>query len=169
MGRINIKSLGLITFSLLFGLFSCRQKEKDFDATGNFEADEIIVSAQVNGLITAMNIEEGDSLKQGNSVAFIDVEPQKIQQQQIDATIQTIDSKSADFSEQIKLTDKQLEVQLSQLKVLQNDREKIRRMVEAGAVTGKQLIDISKLASGLYIVSIRTNENVLAKSLIIER
>jgi len=40
-------------------------EENAFDAAGSFEAEEILISAEANGRITALNLEEGQMLQAG--------------------------------------------------------------------------------------------------------
>jgi len=68
---------------LTAGLFaSCNSSQLKHDAAGIFEADEVIVSAEVSGKLLQFNIHEGDVLKKDSLVALVDVLPVNIQQQQ---------------------------------------------------------------------------------------
>ena len=68
-----MKSFKLFTtLSTLLILLSCGNREGDYDATGSFEATEIIVSSQANGMIIELNITEGDLLQKGQMVGYID-------------------------------------------------------------------------------------------------
>ena len=62
MKRLN--SYTLIATALL-SLAACNRGDGDFDATGTFEATEILVSSEANGKIMELNIEEGDRLDAG--------------------------------------------------------------------------------------------------------
>src|SRR6187549_1260336 len=65
----------LVTLNLLCLtaiVFSCNNKDNTNDASGTFEATETIVSAEASGKILALNIEEGDVIKQGQQVGYID-------------------------------------------------------------------------------------------------
>ena len=62
----------LTTLSALLLLFSCSKGKGDYDATGSFEATEIIVSSQANGRILELGLNEGDQLEQGQEVGLID-------------------------------------------------------------------------------------------------
>ena len=63
-----------ITISLLVSLLvlSCNSGDSEFDATGTFEATETIVSAEANGRILSLRVEEGDDLTEGAQVGYID-------------------------------------------------------------------------------------------------
>lgn len=53
-------------------LASCGDKEKEYDATGAFEATEVTVSAEQNGKLLQFDINEGDKIEQGKQVGLID-------------------------------------------------------------------------------------------------
>ena len=67
MNKISILSLALIF------LYSCNNGGSKYDASGTFETDEIIVSAEATGKILQFNIEEGDALKKESVIGQIDV------------------------------------------------------------------------------------------------
>lgn len=69
MKRLN--SYTLIATALL-SLAACNRGDGDFDATGTFEATEILVSSEANGKIMELNIEEGDRLDAGALVGYVD-------------------------------------------------------------------------------------------------
>ena len=55
----------ILLAATLLGLSSCGNKRGDYDASGTFEATEVIVSSEANGKIMQFNIEEGQLLKAG--------------------------------------------------------------------------------------------------------
>lgn len=128
---------------LLILLFACNSNKNNYDASGTFESDEVIVSAQQNGQLLAFNINEGDSLSKDQVVGVIDSTNLVLQKQQVQATIQSLSQKTADVQPQIKLLKDQLAVQQSQLDHLVNERNRYQRLVEAQAATQKQLDDLN--------------------------
>ena len=78
-----MKKIALIT--TLIALIACNNKNK-FDASGNFEADEVIVSAQQTGQLIDYDVEEGKTLTEGQKVGQINVALLKIQKEQVEAT-----------------------------------------------------------------------------------
>ena len=62
----------ILLAATLFGLSSCGNKKGDYDASGTFEATEVIVSSEANGKIMQFNIEEGQLLKADEEVGCID-------------------------------------------------------------------------------------------------
>ncbi len=133
----------IIPFLLLMLVQSCSNKKESFDASGSFEADEVIVSAEIGGQILQFNVDEGDSLSEGEVVGVIDSTKLALQKAQVKATIQSLSEKTNNVAPQIKLLQDQLSVQQSQLKNLLHERDRTERLVKADAATGKQLDDLN--------------------------
>ena len=86
---------------LLLIAVSCKTEDKKFDATGTFEADEIIVSAEMTGKLLAFNLSEGDTVGKGKIVGRIDPLSIALQKEQVEASIGSLTQKSNDASPQI--------------------------------------------------------------------
>ena len=56
---------------------ACGRGNEDFDASGIFESTEVVVSAEANGRIVALDVEEGDELEAGQQVGSVDSVPEK--------------------------------------------------------------------------------------------
>lgn len=124
-------------------LFSCNNNEDRFDASGTFEADEVIVSSQLNGQLLAFNVNEGDTLSKDDVVGNIDSVDVVLQKQQVQASISSLKQKTADVQPQIKLLEDQLAVQQIQLNNLLKDQNRFENMLKDGAVTQRQVDDIN--------------------------
>src|SRR5262245_33597000 len=96
-------------------LLSCGAKNGKYDASGTFEVDEVIVSAELSGKILRFDIEEGRNLAKDSVVGILDAENISLQKQQVEANIQALGEKTSDVSPQVKLLENQLEVQRSKL------------------------------------------------------
>jgi HlyD family secretion protein len=140
-----------ITFALITTLFfaACNTDKKDYDASGNFEADEVIVSAQQNGELLSFTVTEGDTLRKDAVVGKIDVAGVQFQRAQVQATIQSLKEKTTDPLPQLELTKKQLAVQQSQLEQQLRERTRTENLIKADAATRKQLDDINSLIDQL--------------------
>jgi len=68
---MNIKHVYIIAFALLAS--SCNRNKNDFDASGTFEADEVVVSAGIGGRILSFNVNEGETIPPEKIVGLIDV------------------------------------------------------------------------------------------------
>ncbi len=124
-------------------LFSCHSNENQFDASGTFEADEVIVSAQFNGQLLSFNVNEGETLAAGKIVGYIDSTEVLLQKQQVQASIQSLNQKTYNVEPQVKLLRDQLAVQQIQLNNLLKDQQRFENMLKDGAVTQRQLDDIN--------------------------
>ena len=138
-----MKKLLTVSAAVAFILASCTTNKKDFDAAGNFEADEVIVSAEQNGALLAFDVSEGQKLEQNQIVGQIDVEAQKLQKQQTQATISALQQKTVTPNAQIEVVRKQLAAQQAQLNHLQSEKNRTQNLVNADAAPKKQLDDIN--------------------------
>ncbi len=128
---------------IFFFLAACSGRETEADASGNFEADEVIVSAQQNGQLLSFTVQEGDTLREGAVVGQIDVNGLALQKEQAEATISALREKTTDPQPQLALVRKQLAVQEAQLKQLLHEQQRTENLVKADAATPKQLDDIN--------------------------
>src|SRR5437762_3687413 len=136
--------LQLIPFiSTVIILLSCNRNENKFDASGTFEADEVVVSSLATGKILALNIEEGSNLAKDSIVGIIDPTDLSLQKQQVEASIQALSEKTADVTPQVKLLRDQLGVQQTKLNNLLHERTRIENLLKEDAATQKQLDDIN--------------------------
>src|SRR2546421_3620865 len=109
---MNTKYISVFMF-LLFT--ACKQNNPQFDASGNFEADEVIVSSEINGKILSLGIDEGATLAKDSIVGRIDSVNVSLQKEQVEASIQSLKDKTLNVIPQIKLLQDQLAVLQSQL------------------------------------------------------
>jgi len=122
---------------------ACNRNGQKFDASGTFEVDEVIVSAEQTGKILSFNVNEGQAIPQQQVVGIIDAENLSLQKEQIQASIEALHEKTSDVKPQIQLLQEQLAVQQSQLGNLQHERTRIENLLKQDAATGKQLDDIN--------------------------
>ncbi len=132
----------IIIAIILVAFTSCRNKFQS-DASGMFEAEEVIVSAQQNGQLIDFNINEGDSINANSIVGHIDVTGDKLKAQQVEASINALNEKTNNPQEQVSLYKKQEAVQQSQLSQLMNEKTRIENLYKADAATKKQMDDIN--------------------------
>jgi len=128
---------------ILFFAASCNQHKLVTDASGVFESDEVIVSAEQSGKLLSFPIKEGDTLRRGAIAGQIDMSNTILQKQQIQATIKALGQKTTNPLPQTELVKKQLEVQQSQLAQQLRERARTENLLKADAATQKQLDDIN--------------------------
>jgi HlyD family secretion protein len=126
---------------------SCGASDDTPDAYGNFEADDVLISAESNGKITFFNIEEGDRLKAGQLVAITDTLQLHLKKAQLEASIRAIQNKTQDVQAQIDVLEEQK-------KTIQREVRRVEALVKEEAATQKQLDD---LQGELEIVEKRIN------------
>ena len=113
---------------------ACRGHEKDYDATGTFEATETTVFAEQSGALLSFDVNEGDLIEAARQVGLIDTTQTWLKIQQIDATKAVYQSQKPDMERQIAATRQQL------TKALQ-DEQRYRELVADGAAPSKMLDD----------------------------
>jgi len=128
---------------------SCSHKKIDTDASGVFESDEVIVSAEQNGKILSFPIQEGDTLAKGAKIGNIDMSNMSIQKQQVEATIAALRDRTTNPHPQTELVERQLAVQESQLAQQLRERSRTENLLKADAATQKQLDDINAMIDQL--------------------
>lgn len=89
-------------------LASCDGKDAEYDATGVFEATEVTVSAEQNGVLLSLDINEGDRIAKGSEVGLIDTVQLSLKARQIGATRLVYASQRPDMEKQVAATRKQL-------------------------------------------------------------
>lgn len=124
-------------------LYGCNAGKSDFDASGTFEVDEVIVSAEVPGQIKVLDIREGSVLAKDSIVGYIDSTSILLQKAQLEANINALHEKTIDGKPQVKLLQNQVAVLRVQLDNLMREKQRAERLIEADAGTQKQLDDVN--------------------------
>lgn len=148
-------------------LSACGNKEKEFDATGTFEATEVTVSAKSSGEIKQLSVAEGQQVGNGAVVGAIDAVQLKLKKQQLEATRsqlsankrQLASSRNANDSRTLDL-EKQLAAIRQQIANAQRERQRFSELVSDGAVPRKQLDDINYQIKVLEKQLAATNDQI---------
>jgi HlyD family secretion protein len=133
----------IITGSVILFLVSCNRNGDKFDASGTFEADEVVVSASASGKILSLNIDEGSTIAKDSIVGLIDPTDLSLQKQQVQASIEALSEKTSNVTPQVKLLQDQLGVQQTQVNNLLYEQTRIENLLKEDAATKKQLDDIN--------------------------
>ena len=143
---------------------ACGNKEKEYDATGTFEATEVTVAAEQSGRLVKFDVTEGDSLALGKEVGLVDTTQILLKIQQLGAMKAVYQSQKPDMEKQIAATRQQL------AKALQ-DQQRYKELVADGAAPSKTLDDATNQVQVLQkqleaqISSLSTNTNALNKQM----
>ncbi|PWG80899.1 HlyD family secretion protein [Pararcticibacter amylolyticus] len=116
-------------------LVSCHQ-ESEYDASGTFEAEETIISAEASGALKLFSLEEGQSLNAGDNIGYIDTLQLYLRKKQLRSQILSTLAQMPD-------THAQLAALQSQLQTALREQRRFTKLVEADAATRKQLDDVS--------------------------
>lgn len=126
-----------ITFILITTLLlACSNGNGDFDATGTFESEEIIVSSEAMGKLVMFQVEEGMQLEQNQIVGIVDTTQLHLKKKQLLSSITAVLSKQPDISTQLAALQKQIET-------TEVEKKRIENLVKLDAATTKQLDDIN--------------------------
>ncbi len=126
----------LIGFSSTVLLVSCNGKKSNFDASGVFEATEVIVSSESSGKIHDFSVQEGQEIKAGEMVGFIDTVQLHLRKMQLIANVKAVKSKRPDINTQIAAI-------TEQISAASVEKNRIESLLKANAATRKQLDDIN--------------------------
>ena len=115
---------------------ACGGNEKEYDATGTFEATETTVFAEQSGALLTFSVNEGDSIEANKEVGLIDTTQVWLKIQQLGATKEVYQSQKPDMEAQIAAT-------RQQLAKAQQEELRYRELVADGAAPSKMLDDAS--------------------------
>lgn len=149
-------------------LLSCNGGSDEYDATGSFEATEIIVSSQANGRILSLNVNEGEQLQTGQKVGQIDSTQLYLQKMSLLSNAKGVRAKQPDIS-------KQTAALHDQIKTLEREKARVERLIAANAANQKQRDDIeaqiavlqSQLSAQTSTLR-KSSENISAQSSTLE-
>jgi HlyD family secretion protein len=135
MKKLNtMKYITLLAFSTL--LVACSNSDNNFDATGNFEADEMIVSSEASGKIIKLNLEEGQTLTAGQVVGYIDTTQLYLRKKQLEYSVSAVLARQPDANSQLSTIQEQLAT-------ANREKQRVENLLKADAATQKQLDDLN--------------------------
>lgn len=130
-----MKTLNLAAILSIALLASC-SKEKEYDASGNFEATDLTLSAETAGKILEFDIVEGDTVAANQFVALVDTAQLHWQLEQLRFQHSASDANRPDISVQLAASRRELNRQ-------QREKRRVENLLADGAATTKQLDDIN--------------------------
>ena len=175
----------MIRYNLLFitvlalSFTSCKETEKEFDATGTFEATEVTVSAEANGTLVSFSIEEGKEVQGNAEVGSIDGTQLELQKgllgtnseqlrandsqlaassEGLTANIEQLQATKAATESRILDLEKQIAILRQQIANTKREQQRYTELVRDGAVAKKQLDEIGYQISVLEKQLVATEE-----------
>ncbi len=154
-----MKKTALI-FMLTLGMVACKNNENEYDASGTFEAEEVIISAEASGEIKQFKVEEGDELAQGQVIGYIDTVQLALKKEQLESQVEAILSRNPQSKLQIAALNEQI-------KQANRELERVKNLQSAGAATQKQLDDATSQVSILesQLEALKSTLSVTTQSL----
>lgn len=132
--------MGLRSYKILLAgliiLGACTNGDNEFDSTGNFEAEEVIVSSEASGKILQFNVEEGQMLKKGEIVGFIDTLQLHLKKKQLKSSVNAVLARQPNASTQLATIQEQLTT-------AKKERDRFERLLKDDAATQKQVDDLN--------------------------
>ena len=122
--------------AIFISFLGCNNNEGQADAYGNFEAIEVIVSAEAQGRIMAFAPREGEALQQGSVIVIVDSTQLHLKKQQLQSGSVSLRSKISTLDAQVKASGVQLEN-------MKREKRRIDKLFAGGAATSKQQDDIN--------------------------
>ena len=119
---------------LLLSIASCKEEDKNYDASGSFEAVETMIAAEANGKILQLNIEEGQTLDSGQVIGYIDSTQLHLDKLQLVQNKKAILSGRPEANVQVESLKKELDNAML-------DRNRTENLVKGGVASQKQLDD----------------------------
>ena len=160
-----MKSTFLLYIALAIALLSsCSNKDGDYDASGSFEATEIIVSAEANGKIEKLSVMEGQQLEQGQQVGLIDSTQLYLQKMNLLSNAKGVRAQQPNIAAQTASIKEQIAT-------LEREKQRTTNLIKANAATQKQLDDINgqmevlqKQLSASQSTLQKSSQNITAQS-----
>lgn len=157
-----------MSYKLLFGiaavLTACNSGDKEYDATGTFEATETMVAAEQAGTLLTFSLEEGDNIEAGTEVGLIDTTQLWLKISQTEASKAVYQSQKPDQEKQIVAT-------RQQLAKARTEQQRYKELVADGAAPSKMLDDASSQVQVLQrqldaqVSALQTSTNALSRQM----
>ncbi|QII69430.1 HlyD family efflux transporter periplasmic adaptor subunit [Apibacter sp. B3706] len=151
-----MRQLIIFTLGTFMFLLSCNRNKFEHDASGTFEATEVIVSSEANGKLESFQLTEGDQLAKGQYVGYVDSIQLYLKKRQLLATNKAIQVKRPDISVQVSSIKEQIAK-------AEFEKRRIQRLLADNAATQKQLDDANSQIEVLK-KSLNAQENSLSTS-----
>jgi HlyD family secretion protein len=117
-------------------LASCGKKKEVADASGTFEATELIVSSEATGKLMAFDVQEGQAVAAGQQVGYIDSMQLSLRKSQILSSMKALEIRRPDTRKQIAAIEQQIVTAKS-------EKRRVENLLKANAANQKQLDDIN--------------------------
>ena len=137
----------LLLFALLFTACSSKNSNGSIEASGTLEAKYVTVSAKTAGEVKWLSLEEGDKVKQGDTLAIIDREGFEIQVRNMEAALSLAEAQYAllqngSRKEDLGMAKAQLQQAQASFDMALKDKNRNETLFASQAITKKQMEDV---------------------------
>ncbi len=122
--------------AILALMTSCGSGDGSYDASGAFEATEVIVSAETSGRILSFSPDEGSLITAGQNLGCIDSIQIYLKKRQLEASLDGLESRRPDIPVQTAALARQIATAKS-------ERQRVENLLDANAANQKQLDDLN--------------------------
>ncbi|MDQ1296873.1 MAG: hypothetical protein QG576_866 [Bacteroidota bacterium] len=130
---MKTRSVLIIATIMLAG---CKNGADEADAYGNFEATEVIISAETSGRILKFEATEGSEIDKGSEIALIDTTLFHLQKEEINAGMKSVRTRISTISAQNDIMNQQIDN-------INVNINRIENMLKDDAATKKQYDDLT--------------------------
>jgi HlyD family secretion protein len=131
----NMKTRSIIIIAAVM-LAGCKNGADEADAYGNFEATEVIVSAETSGRILKFDVTEGSEIDKGSEIALVDTILFHLQKAEINAGMMSVRTRVNTINAQNDILNQQIDN-------LNINIARIENMLKDDAATKKQYDDLT--------------------------
>lgn len=125
----------IVAIFIGLAFIGCNRNEGLSDGYGNFEATEVLISAEASGKLIEFKVEEGQKIAAGMVLGYIDTIPAFLKKEQLRASISALSSKTLNVQSQIN-------VLAERKNNLEREKRRLELLLKDDAATQKQLDDL---------------------------
>lgn len=126
----------LLILTLIAAFTCCRTKEAAWDATGVFEATEVVVSAETSGVLKRFIVQYGMHVDSTEHLGYIDTVQLHLDKMRLRSTKRGVTVRSQDVSKQIASTHQQIQW-------LKGEKARYERLYTLNAATKQQVEELT--------------------------
>jgi HlyD family secretion protein len=119
---------------------ACQGSDPTFDASGTFEAVEVMISSEVSGTLESFDAQDGMSVRKGQLLGVVDSTQLHLKKKQLLAQIDAILAKRPQVATQLAAYRVQLEA-------AEREQKRMQKLFSADAATQKQVDDAASQVS----------------------
>ena len=141
----RMTKIGMYGVALIM-LAACGKGIPGYDATGTFEATEVIVSAEAAGKLLRLEVEEGTRLKAGEEIGLVDTVQLYLKKLQLEASMKSVESQRPDLAKQIAATKQQIAT-------AEREKKRVENLIEQGNSVAIQVAQMEDQLAKCHVQS----------------